>query len=91
MQYYEKTEHISKKDKFEYWGQQIACYKYFFRRGNETNFYLATYPPLRLNILFVKTSFKTYTSTKETASKNILDNTNVVPIPAEVTVRTNVL
>lgn len=56
MQYYEKTEHISKKDKFEYWGQQIACYKYFFRRGNETNFYLATYPPLRLNILFVKTS-----------------------------------
>lgn len=29
MQYYEKTEHISKKDKFEYWGQQIACYKYF--------------------------------------------------------------
>lgn len=29
MQYYEKTEHISKKDKFEYWGQQISCYKYF--------------------------------------------------------------
>lgn len=29
MQYYEKKEHISKKDKFEYWGQQIACYKYF--------------------------------------------------------------
>lgn len=55
MRYYEKTEHISKKDKFEYWGQQIACYKYFFRSGNETNFYLATYPPLRLNILFVKT------------------------------------
>lgn len=58
MQYYEKTEHISKKDKFEYWGQQIACYKYFFRRGNETNFYLATYPPLRLNMLFVRTSLK---------------------------------
>lgn len=26
MQYYEKTEHISKKDKFEYWGQQIDKY-----------------------------------------------------------------
>lgn len=27
--YNEKTEHSSKKDKFEYCGQQIAWYKYF--------------------------------------------------------------